>query len=994
MSGKMTPQEFGVPEVNESFKELLKTTGLLVKDLEEVAAVAAKLKKSLTGEGFEKQAKASKAASDNTNKFVQTAKELEGQQAKLVKAQAQEVASRTKNNKKIIEQQLIKKNNAAETRNEIELNAATKTSLDHIEKLLADNIRKYKNLTAAERANDKVGGKLLRTIQKQDKAVKNLNDQLGRSQGHVGNYGKALAGVGRQLVGALGITGGITMLVGVMKNAGRTIAQFDQAQSTLAATLGKSKDEIDDLTQSALDYGKATEYTATQVSQLQNKLAKLGFQQVEIKASTRAILDFASATGADLEQAASVAGGAVRGFGLSATETERAVSVMAVATTKSALSFEDYGTIIGTVAPIANKFGLEIEDTVAVLGKLRDAKFDASSSATAFRNILLKLSDPASALSKRFGGVATSSEELFRRLKVLKDEGVNLGEVLQLTDVRASAAFSTMIDNVDGVTELKTSITGVNDALADMVETKTDNVVGASKRLGSAWEGLILKFRGSSGVIKELLDDTATLINSLTSDTISSGEKWLGFFGGLGSKLMGIQVNPLKQTHEAQEALFESMSKMTKEEAKEFIEQKEEMLKNGNAFQQKMLKIAQERLFELEQSEIALAEREKERQDDAADKEKKANDKRLSDYKKLTEDINKLNKKLKIEDVEFTEIKLDDEDLKIDEPDLSEAEDAYNAFWNAQVLSARRSARDQSLAAGDNAKEQERIREELNDRLLELQKIELQEQLKNGNLTENERIEAQLAIMDIEDQAHDQRMANIDEESEAQKELNSKKVDLAMQGFSAISSIQDNRIARLEQEKQIAIAAAGDSTEGKIKAEAKYDKETRKIRRRQAILERTQAVFEVGLNTAIGVSNAASKVATLPLVPFIIGLGALQLAAVLSEPLPAFEKGGKVLDDTFARVSEKGTELATLPGGEQFLTPSSESIMYLPKGTEITPNDRLQQQLAHQAYSQSRIRELDTTNKYLKQIRDKKEEIRVDGKVYRKHKNIKGSYSC
>ena len=157
---------------------------------------------------------------------------------------------------------------------------------------------------------------------------------------------------------------------------------------------------------------------------------------------------------------------------------DRVVSTLAISTTKSALQFEDFATVISTVFPIANKFGLEIEEVTAILGKLRDVKFDASSAATALRNILLKLADPASELSKRFGGGAKTSEELFRRLKVLKDEGIDLGEVLQLTDVRASAAFSTMIDSVDGIEELKESITDVNDELDRMVDAKLDNLAG------------------------------------------------------------------------------------------------------------------------------------------------------------------------------------------------------------------------------------------------------------------------------------------------------------------------------------------------------------------------------------------------------------------------------------------------------------------------------------------------------------------------------------
>lgn len=81
--------------------------------------------------------------------------------------------------------------------------------------------------------------------------------------------------------------------------------------------------------------GSATKYTASEATNLQIELAKLGFSRKEILQSTEGILKFAQATGSDLPEAAALAGAALRMFGAETSETERYVSAMAVATTKA-----------------------------------------------------------------------------------------------------------------------------------------------------------------------------------------------------------------------------------------------------------------------------------------------------------------------------------------------------------------------------------------------------------------------------------------------------------------------------------------------------------------------------------------------------------------------------------------------------------------------------------------------------------------------------------
>ena len=55
---------------------------------------------------------------------------------------------------------------------------------------LAENRKRYRELSREQRNNVKVGGQLLKTIQKQDQQIKKLDATLGNHQRNVGNYPK------------------------------------------------------------------------------------------------------------------------------------------------------------------------------------------------------------------------------------------------------------------------------------------------------------------------------------------------------------------------------------------------------------------------------------------------------------------------------------------------------------------------------------------------------------------------------------------------------------------------------------------------------------------------------------------------------------------------------------------------------------------------------------------------------------------------------------
>ena len=172
---------------------------------------------------------------------------------------------------------------------------------------------------------------------------------------------------------------------------------------------------------------------------------------------------------------------------------------------------------------------------------------------------------------------------------------------------------------------------------------------------------------------------------------------------------------------------------------------------------------------------------------------------------------------------------------------------------------------------------------------------------------------------------------------------------------NVFSSVYDNNITKLDEQIQAnddfyanvldnenLSEVQRDALEAeRDRKNAEIEKKKREQQRKKAISEKVFGAFQIGINTAIGISNALSKVVTIPLIPIIAALGALQLAAVLAAPIPKFFKGTQNAPEGWAMVDEQGPEIHTDKHGKIKSTGSSRgaNLRYLERGDRILPNN-------------------------------------------------------
>lgn len=150
---------------------------------------------------------------------------------------------------------------------------------------------------------------------------------------------------------------------------------------------------------------------------------------------------------------------------------------------------------------------------------------------------------------------------------------------------------------------------------------------------------------------------------------------------------------------------------------------------------------------------------------------------------------------------------------------------------------------------------------------------------------------------------------------------------IATQGLDFFTKIQNARLAILDNKLK----------QGLI-SEQEYQREVAELNRKQAVADKLKALFDIALNTAVGISAALRAVPPNPALAAVYGvLGAIQAGIVAATPIPKFRKGGEVLDGgrvtpegmLSGRPHSKGGILIEAEGGE-FITRRDMAQKYMP----------------------------------------------------------------
>lgn len=340
-----------------------------------------------------------------------------------------------------------------------------------------------------------------KNLRKAEKSLKNFSKQGGLAS-------KALGSLKGMLAGGLAFAGVSTAQGDIVQKT----MEFEKAISSLSSLTGLGRADLNYLRQQAIILGATTTQTATQVADAFKLIGSQQPQLLESKealvAVTRSAITLAEASETDVPTAAKALSGALNQMGAGAEYAQNYINILAAASQKGSADIGYLNKAVEKSGGTANAVGIKFNELVAAIETIAPKVTEASEAGTQLRNIFLKLE------SSSDRNLKPSVVGLGGAIDNLAKQHLTAGEMAKKFGVENVNAALALVKSKDVYHDLTDAITGTNTA-TEQAATNTDNLAGATTRFGSAWEGLVLTLNKSDGLLKNIVDWSAGLLDNL-----------------------------------------------------------------------------------------------------------------------------------------------------------------------------------------------------------------------------------------------------------------------------------------------------------------------------------------------------------------------------------------------------------------------------------------------------------------------------------------------
>jgi len=175
--------------------------------------------------------------------------------------------------------------------------------------------------------------------------------------------------------------------------------------------------------------------------------------------------------------------------------------------------------------------------------------------------------------------------------------------------------------------------------------------------------------------------------------------------------------------------------------------------------------------------------------------------------------------------------------------------------------------------------------------------------------------------------------AQADKEKQVDLQKRNYRVEMAQSGLQVINNLEQGALQKKQKALDQQLAKG-------IISEATYQKELTKIKRKEAMAQKANAIASIAINTAVAVVSDLKAGGLL--IPLIIGIGAAQAAVVASQPI-AYAKGTKYVPALDGAVRGKDSVHALLMPGERVVptaineTPGYRNLLDTIQDKKISP---------------------------------------------------------
>ena len=184
------------------------------------------------------------------------------------------------------------------------------------------------------------------------------------------------------------------------------------------------------------------------------------------------------------------------------------------------------------------------------------------------------------------------------------------------------------------------------------------------------------------------------------------------------------------------------------------------------------------------------------------------------------------------------------------------------------------------------------------------------------------------ALSNFASTLYEGQIQKLDEQQEASEKASEKELE-RIEKLAETGAIS-------EEEAEARKRAAEDKT---AKKNEEIAKKKAALQTKQAKLEKATNIITTIMNTAVAVMKAWSQggIFAAPMAAMIAAMGAIQLATIVAQPIPKYAKGTKGHKGGLAWVGDGGVSETVITDKGMYLTPSTPTLVDLPKGAKVLP---------------------------------------------------------
>lgn len=347
--------------------------------------------------------------------------------------------------------------------------------------------------------------KLILDSDEYDAGLNNAVEEADKKGSGIGNSLAKGIGGGLKVAGAA-ITAASAAMVGFGSESVQVGMNFDKSMAQVAATMGKTVDDIGELRDFAQEMGSSTMFSASQAADALNYMALAGYNATQSMEMLPNVLNLAAAGDMSLAAASDMVTDAQTALGIQFEDMGTVIDQMAKTASTTNTSVSQLGDAFLTIGATARNMKGGTVELSQVLGVLADNGIKASEGGTHLRNALLSLQTPTTSGTAALAKLGMTYEDMYDsagNMRALPEIFLEMQKRMEGMDQASKDAIVSGVFNkadlaavnaligtsADRWAEVEAAITDSAGAAEKMAGTQMDNLTGDITYFKSALEG-------------------------------------------------------------------------------------------------------------------------------------------------------------------------------------------------------------------------------------------------------------------------------------------------------------------------------------------------------------------------------------------------------------------------------------------------------------------------------------------------------------------------